>query len=326
MATPRGAAGLLALTARSNATLCATSFLAASSPIAKIRDKGEYLPSLVPEKPFWYNNPLQGKRLIQLNEIFSRIKMCGTRYGFVARSIFMPFWFLAVVALVAVAGCSDSSGQQAAGSRVVDASHPLVVITQPTEPPYAYRNSSGEIVGKDIDLARRIAAKMGRKLVVEGAEFTEILPRLKAGTADMGIATISITAARQKDVDFSIPYAMGGACFLYWKDGTKPRMSQITSLRVGVETDTVEDLYLCRHGCDPVRYLNLVDAIAALRNHKIDAVFSDVPHLKVAVEESGGRFEISPPVTRDRYGIAVNKQRPDVLAAANAVIEEGGAK
>ena len=250
-----------------------------------------------------------------MNETHSTTKVLGKR-----------FWSLAGIALVAVAGCSDGSGQQAANPRAVDPSRPLVVVTQPTEPPFAYIDSSGEIVGTDIDLARRIAAKLGRELVVEKAEFTDILPRLKAGTADMGIATITITAARLKDVDFSKPYATGGACFLYWKDGTKPRMSQIASLRIGVETDTVEDLYLCRHGCDPVRFLNLVDAIAALKNNKIDAVFSDIPHLKVAAEESGGRFEITTQETLDRYGVAVNKQRPDVLAAAYAVISEGVVK
>jgi len=238
----------------------------------------------------------------------------------------VAFGILAGFLLVAVAGCSDREGPQAVDARKADASRPLIVVTQPTEPPFAYRDSSGAIVGTDIDLARRIAAKMGRGLVVEGIEFTEILPRIKAGTADMGIATITITDARQRDVDFSRPYDMGGACFLYEKNGTKPRMSQVASLRIGVETDTVEDLYLCRHGCDPVRFLNLVDAVAALRNNKLDAVFSDVPHLKVIAEASGGRFEITPPITRDCYGIAVNKQRPDVLAAANAVIAEGAVK
>ena len=101
-------------------------------------------------------------------------------------------------------------------------------------------------------------------------------------------------------------------------------MSQIASLRIGVETDTVEDLYLCRHGCDPVRFINLVDAIAALGSNKVDAVFSDVPHLKVAAEGSGGLFLVTPQETRDLYGVAVDKRRPDVLAAANAVIAEGG--
>ena len=139
----------------------------------------------------------------------------------------------------------------------------------------------------------------------------------------MGIATITITEARKKDVDFSRPYDMGGACFLYRKGEAKPRMSQVASLRIGVETDTVEDLYLCHHGCDPARYINLVDAVAALRDNKVDAVFSDVPHLKIIAESSNGRFEITSPVTRDLYGIAVNKMRPDVLAAANAVIAEG---
>ena len=231
-----------------------------------------------------------------------------------------------LLALVAVAGCSDREGRQAVDSRRADASSPLIVVTQPTKPPFAYRDSSGAIVGTDIDLARRIAAKMGRGLVVEGIEFSEILSRIKAGTADMGIATITITVARQKDVDFSRPYGMGGACFLYEKNGTKPRMSQVASLRIGVETDTVEDLYLCRHGCDPARFINLVDAVAALRNNKLDAVFSDIPHLKVSVNESKGRFVLTSPETRECYGVAVNKQRPDVLAAANAVIAEGGVK
>ena len=248
-----------------------------------------------------------------MSEVFFRVKMGGMRIA-------------AVVAFAAVAGCSDRGGRQPVDPRIADASRPLVVVTQPTEPPFAYRDSSGAIVGTDIDLARRIAAKMGRGLVMEGIEFTEILPRLKAGTADMGIATITITAARQKDVDFSRPYDMGGACFLYRKDGAKPRMSQIASLRVGVETDTVEDLYLCRHGCDPVRFLNLVEAVTALRSNKVDAVFSDVPHLKVIAEESNGRLVITPPETRDCYAVAVDKRRPDVLAAANAVIAEGGAK
>jgi polar amino acid transport system substrate-binding protein len=245
----------------------------------------------------------------------------GLCYNNEPMSFMLKYVFL--LALVAVVGCSDRSGRPDVDSRSADATRPLIVVTQPTEPPFAYRDSSGAIVGTDIDLARRIAAKMGRGLIVEGIEFSEILPRLKAGTADMGIATITITEARQKDVDFSRPYDMGGACFLYVKGGPKPRMSQVASLRIGVETDTVEDLYLCRHGCDPARFINLVDAVDALKDSKVDAVFSDVPHLKVIAEASGGRFGITPPVTRDRYGIAVNKLRPDVLAAANAVIAEG---
>ena len=232
---------------------------------------------------------------------------------------------LAVLALVILTGCSDRSAQDV-DPRISDASRPLVFLTHPTEPPCSYTNEVGEFVGTDVDLARRIAAKMGRKLVVEPVTFAEILPRLRAGTADFGIATITITEARSRDVDFSAPYAFGGACFLYRTGDPKPRMSQIAKLLVGVEADTIEDVYLCYHGGDPKRFAHLGEAVAALEKKDIDVVICDESPLKKIAEESQGRFSLTPLVTRDGYGVAVDKRRPDVLAAANAVIAEGGAK
>ena len=232
---------------------------------------------------------------------------------------------LTVLALAVLAGCSDRSGQSV-DPRISDTSRPLVFLTHPTEPPCSYTNEVGEFVGTDVDLARRIAAKMGRRLVVEPVTFAEILPRLRAGTADFGIATITITEARSRDVDFSSPYAFGGACFLYRPGDPKPRMSQIAKLLIGVEADTIEDVYLCFHGGDPKRFSQLGEAVAALENKDIDVVISDESPLKKVAEESQGRFSITPLVTRDGYGVAVDKRRPDVLAAANAVIAEGGAK
>ena len=230
-----------------------------------------------------------------------------------------------VLALAVLAGCSDRSAQSV-DPRISDTSRPLVFLTHPTEPPCSYTNEVGEFVGTDVDLAKRIAAKMGRRLVVEPVTFAEILPRLRAGTADFGIATITITEARSRDVDFSSPYAFGGACFLYRTGDPKPRMSQIAKLLVGVEADTIEDIYLCYHGGDPKRFSHLGEAVAALENKDIDVVICDESPLKKVAEESQGRFSLTPLVTRDGYGVAVDKRRPDVLEAANAVIAEGGAK
>ena len=158
---------------------------------------------------------------------------------------------LAAAALVALLGCSDESGRPSVDPRIADATRPLVFLANPTEPPCCYRNEAGEVVGTDVALARKIAAKMGRELVVEGVDFIEILPRLKAGTADFSIATITMTEARLRDVDFSEPYGEGGARFLYRTDGKKPRMSQLNSIRIGIESDSAHDVYLCLHGCDP---------------------------------------------------------------------------
>ena len=230
------------------------------------------------------------------------------------------------LALAAAAGCSGGGGSGAEDPRIADADRPLVLMTFPSVPPFSYRDATGAIVGTDIDLARKIADRLGRRLVVEGANFTDILPRLKAGTADMGIAAIAITDARRRDVDFSEPYFECGGCFLYRKAGRKPRMSQISTFRVAVESDTVDDLYLCRHGCDPKRFGHVNDALAALENDEVDAVFFDAMQLNSRAEASGGRLLVTSLETRYIYGVAVDKRRPDVLAAANAVIAEGRAK
>ena len=224
----------------------------------------------------------------------------------------------AIVLLLAafVAGCSDTAAP------AVDPSAPLVFLTHPTTPPCCWTNAAGQCEGTDVDLARRIAARLSRALVVEAVAFEEIIPRLKAGTADFGIATITITEARRLDVDFSAPYATGGNCFLYRSDGPRPRMSRIASLRVGAEPGTTGDLYLCNHGADPVRFARVADAVAALAKGDIDAVFFDAVPLRSWAAQSGGCLVASPLETREGYGVAVNRRRPDVLAAANAVIAE----
>lgn len=227
---------------------------------------------------------------------------------------------------VLAGGCTDRAGRKSVDPRVADPTRPLVFLANPTEPPCSYMNDAGEIVGTDIDLARKIAAKMGRELVMESVEFTDILPRLKAGEADFSIATITMTEARRRDVDFSEPYGEGGARFLYRADGKKPRMSQLNAIRIGIESDSAHDLYLCLHGCDPRRYPRIQDAVAALRKGEIDAVLFDGMQLKTLAEASGGKLAVTQQETREFYGVAVDKRRPDVLAAANAVIAEGGAK
>ena len=231
-----------------------------------------------------------------------------------------------LLALAAIAGCSGGDGRKSVDPRIADTSRPLVFLANPTEPPCCYRNEAGEIVGKDVEFARKIAAKMGRGMVMEGVDFIEILPRLKAGTADFSIATITMTEARRRDIDFSEPYGEGGARFLYKTSGKKPRMSQLHAIRIGIESDSAHDVYLCLHGCDLKRYIRIQDAIAALRRDEIDAVLFDGEQLTALANASGGKLAVSELQTREFYGVAVDKRRPDVLAAANAVIAEGGAK
>ncbi len=223
--------------------------------------------------------------------------------------------------LALCAGCADRASD-ALDPRAADPAAPLVFLTHPTDSPCSTTNAAGDCVGTDVDLARKIAARMGRALVCEAEDFEDLIPRLKDGTADFAIATIAVTEARQVDVDFSAPYATSGNCFLYRADGPRPKMSEVASFRIGAESGTTGDLYLCNHGADPVRFARASDAVAALARGDVDAVFFDAIPLGSWAEKSNGRLLVSPLETREGYGVAVDKRRPDVLAAANAVIAD----
>ena len=236
--------------------------------------------------------------------------------------------FAAAFAAALLAGCGGSGGTDAAADRGDDA--PLVAVMMPEVPPYTYLDpATGEPAGIDVEIVRAAAAKLGRPLEIRVMPFAGILPAVKDGKADFAIAAITITEGRSRNADFSDPYAEEGCSFLYRTGTTPPTMIRAESLRVGVVESMSSDFYLTRHGIEPFRYGSLAEALPDLREGRLDTIFYDRPALLDAVAESGGALSVTPLETREHYGVAVRKGRPDLLAAVNAAIrdrKEGGAK
>lgn len=76
--------------------------------------------------------------------------------------------------------------------------------------PFSFVTNGSEITGFDIELAKRVAAHMGRNLEVVNLEFGALIPALMAGKVDMIAACITITEERARKVLFSEPYYDGG--------------------------------------------------------------------------------------------------------------------
>ena len=233
------------------------------------------------------------------------------------------FFPLAMAALaLALAGCG---GGQRAGDPVTDNREggPLVVAMMPNLPPYAFLDPvTGEVRGIDVDIVRAAAARLGRELEIRKVPFAEMLPAVKNGTADFAAAAITITRGRLRDADFSDSYAEEGCAFLYRAADPPPTMISAESLRVGVVESMTGDFYLTRHGLEPFRFASLPELVTNLVAGNLDAVFYDRPALVVEAEGSSGALAVTPLETREHYGIAVRKGRPDLLEAVNAVIHE----
>ena len=81
----------------------------------------------------------------------------------------------------------------------------LVMATNAAFPPYEYY-ADNSIVGIDAEMARAIADKLDKKLVIEDMEFDSIITAVQGGKADIGVAGMTITEDRLKNVNFSDPY------------------------------------------------------------------------------------------------------------------------
>lgn len=73
-------------------------------------------------------------------------------------------------------------------------------------PPFSMIAPDGKLGGFDIDIANAICAEMKAECVFVQQEFDGMIPALNAKKFDMIVASMTITEARKKSVDFSNPY------------------------------------------------------------------------------------------------------------------------
>ena len=81
----------------------------------------------------------------------------------------------------------------------------LVVATNAYFPPFEYFEGN-KFKGVDIEIASKIATKLGKTLFVKDMDFEAIIPSVASGESDIGLAGLTVNDERLKTVDFSLGY------------------------------------------------------------------------------------------------------------------------
>ncbi|MGV0596394.1 serine/threonine protein kinase StpK7 [Mycolicibacterium vulneris] len=169
--------------------------------------------------------------------------------------------------------------------------------------PYApneFKNSSGELVGFDIDLMKAVARTMG--LVPEFREtgFEGILPSVQDGNFNVGMSSITDTAEREQHADF-VTYFQAGTLWAR-RAGTSADPGSPCGLRVGVAYSTIQDTTgipaksdaCVAAGLPPVEKVvrtHQDEVTAALVAGEVDAMAADSPVTGFAIKLSGPVLE-----------------------------------
>ena len=119
-----------------------------------------------------------------------------------------------------------------------------LVVTTKLFKPLVYRVND-ELVGFSIDLLQALAEQLELEYELQVAESVgELLESVQNGDADIGIAGISITEAREVIVDFSHPYLDAGLQILVPKSTDHSLLGALRTLYVPLIAQVLAVLFL----------------------------------------------------------------------------------
>ncbi|MCU0766712.1 MAG: ABC transporter substrate-binding protein [Gammaproteobacteria bacterium] len=205
-------------------------------------------------------------------------------------------------------------------------------------PPFNTIGPNGALAGFDIDIGNALCAEMKAKCTWVKQEWDGMIPALNARKFDAIVASMSITAERQKQVDFSDKYYATPLGLVARKGSPLlPSAESLKGRKVGVQRGTVADNFATRFwepkGVNVVRYAKQDEAYLDLASGRLEAALAD------ALEAEGG-FLAKPEgagyaflgsrmfganaeekaVIGDGVGIAVRKKDADLKAQLNKAL------
>jgi ABC-type amino acid transport substrate-binding protein len=99
-------------------------------------------------------------------------------------------------------------------------------------PPYGYVDADGKNVGIDIDIADEIAKRLGVRVQFIQVTGESRIPTLLSGKADILLADLTHTRAREQAIDFSITYVLDGIGVMVKKAGAVHDLSDLNGRTV----------------------------------------------------------------------------------------------
>jgi len=223
-----------------------------------------------------------------------------------------------IFVVTCLASCAGSSGK-------------LVMATNAAFPPYEFKDDSGNFAGIDVELAQKIAEKMGKELEIMDVDFGAIIGGVETKKYDIGVAGMTVTDERLKSVNFSDTYAKGVQVIIVKEDSAIKTVDDLgtSDAKIGVQQDTTGHIYASDtvenggYGEDRViSYKTGADAVQALVSDKVGCVIIDNEPAKSFVEANEGLKILDTSYVEEDYAIAINKDNTELLEEVNKILGE----
>ena len=190
---------------------------------------------------------------------------------------------------------------------------------------------TGDLEGFEIDLARAVAERLAGDGVVVTfvpVDTRQKLALVRDGAVDLSISANSMSCDRWEDVAFSAEYFTANQVFLTRRDHPLEDLEDVASSRICMTTASSSARMLTRlvPAAEQVLRPTRADCLVALQLGEADAYFGHDSFV-VGMLEQDPTLDLVPGLlpaaeTVSHYGIAVNRDRPDLAMAVNAALAD----
>lgn len=242
---------------------------------------------------------------------------------------------LAFAGALALTGCGNSDAPaDSAGSADASGSDTMQLVTDGTltigtsaeYEPFEYMED-GEYKGFDLELAQAIADDLGLELKIENVDFDTIVPGVASGTKyDMGIAAITATPEREKEVGFTDSYYMDDQAIVTMADNTEITGDNYADalnaegMKIAVQSGSTAEAFAKENfpNAELVPFKNATDCFAAVQSSQANALVTNRSVAAQLVATSFSNEQVIKQIsTGEEYAIAVNKDNTALLDALN---------
>lgn len=213
-------------------------------------------------------------------------------------------------------------------------SEKLIVGLQSGYPPFEFMNANGEIVGFDVDVAKWIAEKMSKQLVIRDMEFEGEILSLKQGKIDLIISGMNITPSRLKEIAM-VPYhgeAATSLSLIFWKEiptgvHSLEDIATLPNAAISVESGAIPETYMNRYPHIPTK--SFQGALAPLMDVKYGKSVANLVEPDVAeyLQKQHADIKIlNVPLSKEDtilgFGIGIKKENQELLQQVQQIIYE----
>ncbi len=206
----------------------------------------------------------------------------------------------------------------------------LRVGMEPGYMPFEMKDKKGNIIGYDVDMAKKMAKDMGVKLKIIPTAWDGIIAGLITEKYDIIMSGMTITQQRNLKINFANPYIVVGQTILM-NNAHKGKYSSAKELdnaeltiatKLGVTGEIATRKFFKK--AKIVTFETESDAVSEVLSGKADAMVYDQPYNVTFMAGKGGDklIHLDTPLTYEPLGWAIRKGDPDFLNWLNNFLRQ----